>query len=101
MGRNTSGIWIRAPLQYLLLTVKVVTLQKVSLLVIHKILRLFVNTLTVDEKRYLVTRDNFTQRIETQLSEKQKTFFNFFFFFASLKSILNFKHLTKQDNRHS
>ena len=80
MRRNTSGIWIRAPLQYLLITLKVVALEKVSLLVIHKILR-FVNTLTVDEKRYLLTRDNFTQRIETQLSEKQKTFFNFFFFF--------------------
>ena len=81
MGRNTSGIWIRAPLQYLLITLKVVALEKVSLFVIHKILRLFVNTLTVDEKRYLLTRDNLTQTIEIQLSEKQKTFFNFFFFF--------------------
>ena len=102
MGPNTSGFLIRAPLQYLLITVKVVALEKVSLLVIHKILRLFVNTLTVDEKRYLLTRDNFTQRIETQLSEKQKSFFNFFFFFfASLKSILHFKHLSKKYNRHS
>ena len=97
MGRNTSGIWIRAPLQYLLMTVKVVAFEKVSLLVIHKILRLFVNTLTVNEKRYLLTRDNLTQTIETQLSEKQKTFF----FFAFLKSILYFKHLSKQDDAHS
>ena len=103
MGRNTSGIWIRAPLQYLLITVKVVPLEKVSLLVIHKILRCFVNTLTVDEKRYLLTRDNLTQTIEMQLSEKQKTFFNFFFcfFFAFLKSILHFNHLSKKDNRLS
>ena len=81
MGRNTSGIWIRAPLQYLLITVKVVPLEKVSLLAIHKILRLFVNTLTVDEKRYLLTRDNLTQTIEIQLSGKQKIFLIFFFFF--------------------
>ena len=81
MGRNTSGIWIRASLQYLLMTVKVVAFEKVSLLVIHKILRLFVNTLTVNEKRYLLTRDNLTQTIETKLSKKEKTFFNFFFFF--------------------
>ena len=79
MGRNTSGIWIRAPLQYLLMTVKVVAFEKVSLLVIQKILRLFVDTLTVNEKRYLLTTDNLTQTIETQLSEKQKTFFFFFF----------------------
>ena len=70
-----------APLQYQLITVKVVALEKVSLLVIQKILRLFVNSLTVDEKGYLLTRENFTQTIEIQLSEKQKTFFNFFFFF--------------------
>ena len=95
-------MWIRAPLQYLLITVKVVALEKVSLLVIHKILRLFVNTLTVDEKRYLLTRDNLTQTIEIQLSGKQKTFFNFFFFlFSFLKTILHFKHLSTKDNRHS
>ena len=74
MGPNTSGIYIRAPLQYLLITAKVVALEKVSLLMIHKILRLFANTLTVDEKRYLLTRDNLTETIEIQLSEKQKTF---------------------------
>ena len=30
IGRNTVGIWMIAPLQYLLITVKVVTLEKVS-----------------------------------------------------------------------
>ena len=29
-GRNTVAIWIEAPLQYLLITVKVVALEKVS-----------------------------------------------------------------------
>ena len=37
---------------------------------IHKILRFFVNTLTVDEKHYLLTRGNLTQTIYTQLSQK-------------------------------
>ena len=68
-----------APLQYLLITVKVVALEKVSLLVIHKILRLFVNTLTVDEKHYLLTRKNLTETIQIKLSEKEQTFFQFFF----------------------
>ena len=66
---------------------------------IHKILILFVNTLTVDEKHYLLTRDNLTQTIQIQLSEKEKTFFKFLF--AFLKSILNFKHLPKKGDPHS
>ena len=61
---------------------------------IHKILRLLVNTLTVDEKHYLLTRDNLTQTIQIQLSQKQKTFLEFFL--AFLKSILIFKHLRKK-----
>ena len=66
---------------------------------IHKILRLFVNTLTVDEKHYLVTRKNLTETIQIKLSEKEKTFFQFFF--AFLKSMLNFKDLPKQDDARS
>ena len=72
---------------------------KKSLLVIHKILRLFVNTLTADDKHYLLNRDILAQRIQMQLSQKQKTFSEFFF--AFLKSILNFKHLPKNDDPHS
>ena len=30
MGRNTVAIWVEAPLHYLLITVKVVALEKVS-----------------------------------------------------------------------
>ena len=66
---------------------------------IHKILRLFFNTLTVDEKHYLLNRDNLTQPIQIQLSQKQKIFSEFFF--AFLKSILNFKHLPKKDDPRS
>ena len=72
---------------------------KKSLLVIHKILRVFFNTLTVDDKHYLLNRDNLTQPIQMQLSKKQKKFSESFFRF--LKSILNFKHLPKKDDPHS
>ena len=66
---------------------------------IHNILRLFANTLTVNDKHYLLNRDNLTQQIEMQLSEKQKTFSEFFF--AVLKSTLNFKHFRKKDDPRS
>ena len=69
------------------------------LLAIHEILRLFVTTLTVDEKHNLLTRDNLTQAIQIQLSQKQKKFCEFFF--AFLKSILNFKYLPKKDDPQS
>ena len=98
MGRNTIAIRIAARLHFLLITLNVIPLKK-SLLVIHKIPRLFVNTLTGNDKHYLLNRDNLTQKIEMQLSEKQKTFSRIFF--AVLKSILNFKHLPKKDDPRS
>ena len=72
---------------------------KKSLLVIHKILRPFVNTLAVNDKHYLLNRDNLTQPIQIQLSQKQKIFSELFF--AFFKSILNFKHLPKKDDPHN
>ena len=60
---------------------------------------MFFNTVTVDEKHYLLNRDNLTEPIQIQLSQKQKIFSEFFF--AFLKSILNFKHLPKKDDPHS
>ena len=66
------------PLQYLLITVKVAALEKVSFGDI-KNHRLFVNTLTVNGKHYLLNRENLRQQIQMQLSEKQKTFSEFFF----------------------
>ena len=66
---------------------------------IDQILRLFGNTLTVNDKHYLLNRDNLTQPIQIQLSQKQKIFSELFF--AFLKSILNFKHLPKKDDPHS
>ena len=69
--------------------------SKKSLLVIHKILRLFPNTLIVDDKHYLLNRDNLSEPIEMQLYQEQKIFSEFFL--AFLKSILNFKLLPKND----
>ena len=66
---------------------------------IYQIVRLLVNALAADEKHYMLNRDNLTQRIQMQLSQKQKTFSEFFF--AFLKSILNFKHLPKKGDPHS
>ena len=57
---------------------------------------MLVNTLTVDEKYYLLTRDNLTQSIQMELRQKHKLFFEFFL--AFLKSILNFKHSPKKDD---
>ena len=70
-----------------------------SLLVIHKILRLFANTLTADVKHYLLTRDNLTETIQIHLSQKEKSFFHFFL--AFWKSILNLKHFPKKADPHS
>ena len=66
---------------------------------IDKILRLFVNTLTVNGKDCLPKRDNLTEPIQIQLSQKQKVLSELFF--AFLKPILNFKHLPKKDDPHS
>ena len=60
------------------------------------ILRLFVNTLTDNHKYCLLYRDNLTQPIQILLSQKQKTFSQFFS--AFLKSTLNFEHFQKKIN---
>ena len=66
---------------------------------IHKILKVFFNALTVHNKHYLLNRDKLTQPIQQELSQKQKDFTQFFFVF--LNSLLNFKHLPKKDDPHS
>ena len=69
------------------------------MLMLCKILGLFVNTLTDDEKYSLLYRDNLTQQIQILLSQKQKTFSQFFC--AFLKSTLNFEIFQKKDDPHS
>ena len=48
------------------------------MLVLCKILRLFANTLTADDKYFLLNRGNLTQPIQILLSHKVKTFADFF-----------------------
>ena len=69
------------------------------MLVLCIILRLFVNTLTDDEKYSLLYRDNLMQPIEILLSHKQKSFSEFFS--ELLKFTLNFEHFRKKDDPHS
>ena len=59
----------------------------------------FVNTLSVNDKYYLLNTANLTQQIQMELSGKRKTFSEFLF--AFLKSILNFKHFPKKDDPRS
>ena len=68
------------------------------LLVISKILRLFVNTFTTDDKYSLLNKDNLIKPIQTQLYHK-KTFFKFFS--KVLKSRLNFEHFQKKGDSDS
>ena len=72
-----------APFRILLITVKVVALEEVSSSDTQN-LRLFLNALTVDEKHYLLTRENLTKTIRTKLSQKQKTFCQFFLYSENL-----------------
>ena len=65
----------------------------------QKILRLFANRLIVNDKHFLLNRENLTQPIQIQLFQKQKTFSQFFFAFS--KSLLNFNHWPKKDDPHS
>ena len=67
-----------------------------SLLVIFKILRLFVNTLTADDKYSLLNIDNSRQPNQMQLSQKQKTFSQIYSLF--LKSTLDFEHFQRKDD---
>ena len=65
------------------------------MLLLSKILRLFVNTFTNDDKYCRLFRDNLTQPIQILLSKKRKTFSKFFS--AFLKCTLNFEHSQKND----
>ena len=61
-----------------------------------KILRLFLNTLTADDKYSHLNRDNLTEPIQILLSQKQESFPEFYSSF--LKSTLNFEHFQKKDD---
>ena len=59
---------------------------------------LLLNTLPADEEYPVLNRDNLTIPIHMQLSQKQKTFSQFFS--AFLKSRSNFEHFDKKDDLH-
>ena len=64
----------------------------------YEILGLLVNTLATDEKYPVLNRDNLTIPIQMQLSQKQKTFSEFFA--AFLKFRVNFEYFEKKDDPH-
>ena len=66
------------------------------MLVLRKILGLFVNTLSEDDRYCILYKDNLLQPIQILLSQKQKTFSQFFS--AFLKSTLNSEHFQKKIN---
>ena len=69
--------------------------SKKSLLVICKIFRQFVNTVTAHDKYVFPIRDNLTQPIQMHLYQKQKNFLKFFR--QRLKSSLNFEHFEAKE----
>ena len=60
-----------------------------------KLLRHFINTLTADNMDSLLNRDNSTQQIQMQLSQKQKNFITIF----SSTSKTQFKFSTFQKKK--
>ena len=65
-----------------------------SLFLTCQILGLLVNTLAADEKNPVLNKDNLMIPIQTQLSQKQKTFSEFIAPF--LKCTINFKYFEKK-----
>ena len=70
-----------------------------SMLVLCKILRLLLHTLTDDDNYSFLYRDNLMQPIQILLFQKQKTFSELLSRF--LKSNLNFENFHKKDDPHS
>ena len=69
---------------------------KMTALLWSKILRVFANTLTADDKYSCRNMQNFLQKIQTLLSRKRKTLSRFFI--AFLKCAWNLKHFEKKDD---
>ena len=66
-----------------------------SFLVWYEILRLFVKTLTADDKHSGSNMQNLPEQFQTPLSHKQKTFSGFFI--AFLKCAWNLEFFQKED----
>ena len=72
---------------------------KKSVLVWSDILRLFVNTLTADNKYPSCNVHNFVTQVQTQLSQKKKTFSRFFI--AFMKCAWSLEDFGKKDEYRS
>ena len=72
---------------------------KKLLIVRSEILGQFVNTVIANDKYSRRNRENIPQKIQTQLSQKPRTFSGFFIPF--LKSALNFEYLGKKVESNS
>ena len=68
---------------------------KKSPLVLSEVLRLFLNTLTADDKYSRSIMLNLPQQFQTALSQKQKTFSGFFI--AFLEFAWNLEHFQEKD----
>ena len=77
---------------------KIIELEK-SLLETWKVFRLFLNTLTADDKYSVISRHNSIPTIQTQLFQEQKIFSEFSA--AIFQCGLNFKDFQKKDDPHS
>ena len=64
-----------------------------------KILTLFVNTLTADDKYSLLSRDNLSQPIQMHLSQKQNGISHFFLCIYQI--YIKFGIFSKKDDPHS
>ena len=86
MDANTVEICTTALLRYLLINVKTIELEKVSLL-----LTMFVNTLTSDDKYSILNCANLNGSSSDAVMKEEKDFSDLFS--PCLKSRLNFEHL--------
>ena len=84
---------MKAPLSSWVITVKVIELKK-SLLDKWKFFRPFLNTLISYYKYFLISRDNWIQTSQMNLSQNENIFSEFFSSF--FESALNLEHFQKK-----
>ena len=99
-GKRAQALFKSAsysPLPYSLILLSQTSVKK-SLSLTCQILGVLLNTLAADEKYPVLNRDNLTIPIQMQLSQKQKTFSEFFA--AFLKFRVNFEYFEKTDDPH-
>ena len=98
MGRSTVAIWVGTPLQNLLMTVKVVALEKICFSDRKNPKAVYWH---IDSRSEALSpyQRQFNGNYSDSIISKTKNVSGFFFIF--LKSVLNFKHFPKKDDSHS